>query len=253
MLYRGAFSRVAFFSGCSFLLLGIILVGLFVSATGSTPRTRPTPTICLVPVTCVTPPTDSMPATQTTQTTGPVSTTQSTPNIAMPGAADETTNGSFIVLPQEVSVNVGDTFSVSVFAENVTNMYGWQVILFFDPTIVWCLNVSVSSQQVFSDRYPVSQALIDFNNTEFTKRPLQSIKNGEGYVLAGDSLLGRNQTTFYGSGFLCQVTFKALYSGSSNLALSTTDVQPLSTYYVDEGIDPIIPSLYNNSITVLPE
>jgi len=132
-------------------------------------------------------------------------------------------------------------------------MYGWQVILFFDPTIVECLNVSVPGQQVFSDRYPVSQALIDFNSTEFTKRPLQSIQNGEGSVLAGDCLLGQNQTTFYGSGFLCQATFKALSSGSSNLALSTADVQPSRTYYLDEGIDLIIPSLSNGSITVLPK
>jgi len=250
-LYRGTFSKVAYLTVCIFLLLGITLIGLFVSATGSTPTTQPTPTISSVPVTDVTPATDSTPVTQSTRTTSPVSTTQSTPDMAMPNATNETTNGTFIVLPQEVSVNVGDTFFVSVFAENVRNMYGWQVILFFDPTIVECLNVSVPGQQVFSDRYPVSQALIDFNSTEFTKRPLQSVQNGEGFVLTGDCLLGRNQTTFYGSGFLCQVTFKALSSGSSNLALSTADVQPFRTYYLDEGLDLIIPSLSNSSITVL--
>ncbi|MGA2768448.1 MAG: cohesin domain-containing protein [Candidatus Bathyarchaeia archaeon] len=248
MLYRGAFSRVAYLTVCIFFLLGITLIGLFVSATGSTPTTQPTPTISSVPMTTVTPATESTPVTQSTRTTSPVSTTQSTPDIAMPDATNETT---FIVLPQEVDVNVGDTFFVSVFAENVRNMYGWQVILFFDPIIVECLNVSVPGQQVFSDRYPVSQALIDFNSTEFTKRPLQSVQNGKGFVLTGDCLLGRNQTTFYGSGFLCQVTFKALSSGSSNLALSTADVQPFRTYYLDEGLDLIIPSLSNSSITVL--
>jgi hypothetical protein len=250
MLYREAFSKVAYLTVCISILLGIILIGLFVSAAGSTPTTQPTPTISSVPVTGVTQATDSTPVTQSTRTTSPVSTSQSTPGMAMPNATNETT---FIVLPQEVSVNVGDTFFVSVFAENVRNMYGWQVILFFDPTIVECLNVSVPGQQVFSDRYPVSQALIDFNSTEFTKRPLQSIQNGEGSVLAGDCLLGRNQTTFYGSGFLCQATFKALSSGSSNLALSTADVQTSRTYYLDEAIDLIIPSLSNSSITVLPK
>ena len=232
VLYCRTFSTVASFTVCVLLLLGVTLTGLFVSATGLTPTTQPTPTIGSVPI------------------TGAIQATDSTSDMAMPNAANETT---FIVLPQEVSVNVGDTFFVSVFAENVRNMYGWQVKLFFDPTIVECLNVSVPDQQVFSDRYPVSQALIDFNSTEFTKRPLQSIQNGEGFVLAGDCLLGQNQTTFYGSGVLCQATFKALSSGSSNLALSTADVQPSETYYVDEGIDPIIPSLSNSSVTVLPE
>jgi hypothetical protein len=255
-LYRGALSRVAHLAVCIFLLLGITLIGLFVSATGSTPTTQPTPTITSVPVTVVTPATDSTPVTQSTQTTSPVSSTQSTSDMAMPDAVNETTNGTFMVLPQEVSVNVGDTFFVSVLAENVRDMYGWQVILFFDPTIVECLNVSLPSQQVFSDRYPVSQALIDFNNTEFTKRPLQSIRNTEGFVLTGDCLLGRNQTTFYGSGFLCQVTFKALSSGSSNLALSTLGVQPYSTFYFDGTIgttDTIVPSFSNSSVTVLPK
>lgn len=201
-------------------------------------------------MTGVTRATNSTPVTQSTPTNSPVSATQSTPDIAIPEATNETT---FIVLPQEVGVNVGDTFFVSVFAENFRNMYGWQVILFFDPTIVECLNVSVPPQQVFSDRYPVSQALIDFNSTEFTRRPLQSIQNDEGFVLAGDSLLGRNQTTFYGSGFLCQATFKALSSGSSNLVFSKADVQPFWTSYLDEGLNDIIPSFSNSTITVLPK
>lgn len=232
MLHRRAFFTVASFTVCVFLLLGVTLTCLFVSAIGLTPTTQPTPTIGSVPM------------------TGAIQVTDSTPDMAMPNATNETT---FIVLPQEVGVSVGDTFFVSVFAEDVRNMYGWQVILFFDPTIVECLSVSVPDQQVFSDRYPVSQALIDFNSTEFTKRPLQSIENGEGFVLAGDCLLGQNQTTFCGSGFLCQATFKALSSGSSNLVLSTADVQPSETYYVDEGIDPILPSLSDSSVTVLPK
>lgn len=249
MLYLGAFSRVAYLPVCIFLLLGIILTGLFVSTTGLTPTTQPT-TISSVSVTGVTPATDSTPVSQSTRTNYPVSTTQSTPDMAMLDATNETT---FIVLPQEVGVNVGETFFVSVLAENVRNMYSWQVILFFDPTIVECLNVSVPPQQVFSDRYPVSQALIDFNSTEFTKRPLQSIQNGEGFVLAGDCLLGRNQTPFYGSGFLCQVAFKAISSGSSNLTLSTPNIQSDQTYYLDEEIEEIIPSLSNSNITVLPK
>jgi len=238
MSCREAFSKAAYLTVCIFILLGITLAGLFASATGSTPTTQPTPTISSVPVTGVTQATDSTPL------------TQSTPDMAMFNATNETT---FIVLPQEVSVNVGDTFLVSIFAENIRNMYGWQVKLLFDPTIVECLNVSAPGHQVFSDRYPVSQALIDFNNTEFTKRPLQSIQNSEGSVLAGDCLLGQNQTTFYGSGFLCQATFKALSPGSSNLDLSTAKHASSATNYFDEGLDEIIPLLSNSSITVLPK
>jgi hypothetical protein len=130
-------------------------------------------------------------------------------------------------------------------------MYAWQVTLSFNSTFVECLNVSVPNQQVFSDKYPVSQALIDFNSTEFTKRPLQVIQNDNGCVLAGDSLLGQNQTTFSGSGFLCQVTFMALSPGSSNLALSTVFGNGPGTFYLDEELNLTIPSLSNSTVTVL--
>jgi hypothetical protein len=249
MLYLGV-SRIACLAVFVFLLLGVALIGLFVSATGSIPTTQTTPPMSSLPMTGVTQVINSTPATQSTRTTGSVSTTQSTSDMVLPNAANETT---FMVLPQEVSVIVGDTFSVSVFAENVTNMYAWQVNFTFDSTIVECLNVSVPNQQVFSGKYPVSQALIDFNSTEFTERPLQSIQNDKGYVLAGDCLLGQNQPTFYGSGFLCQVTFKALVSGSSTLALSLGNDLLLGTYYLDEELNLTTPSLSNSTVTVLPK
>ncbi len=245
---RGAFSRIVSLGLCVFLLLGITLIGLFVSATGSIPTTQTTPPISSVPMTDMTQITNSTPAIQSPGTAGSVSTTQSTSDMVMPNADNAT---AFMVLPQEVNVSVGDMFSVSVFAENLTNMYAWQINFTFNSTIVECVNVSVPNPQVFSDKYPVSQALIDFNSTEFTQRPLQSIQNDEGYVLAGDSLLGQNQTTFYGSGFLCQVTFKALSSGSSTLGLSMGNDLLMGTYYLDPGLNLTTPTLSNSTVTVL--
>lgn len=233
MLNREVFSRVACFTVCAFLLFGVTFIGstsgrLDVSAPGLKPQPQPT------------------------QTTSPLSTTKSTPDVALPETTNEATNGTFIVLIQEANVNVGDTFLVSMFAENVSDMYAWQVILFFDPTIAECLNASVPNQNVFSDRISVSRALMDFNSTEFPNGPLQSVQNEDGYMLTGDCLLGVGQQTFSGSGFLCEATFKALSSGSSNLAFSRAGNQPFNTFYLDEELNKIVPSFSNNSIIVLP-
>lgn len=251
MCYREAGSRVAYLAICIFLSLGITLAGLSVLATGPRLATRSKITTDSILTTGSVPMAQSMPTTQSTPTTGPTSApAPDSPSISVLETILEPT---FVMLPQEVVANSGDIFFVSVFAENVTNMYGWQIRLHFDPTIMECINVSIPAQNVFSEKYPVSQALVDYNDTEFTRRPLQSIENNEGYVVAGDCLLGQNQTTFYGSGLLCQVTFSAVSSGSSNLTLSTSDIQSGQTYFFDDTIELTTPSVSNSAVIVLPK
>jgi hypothetical protein len=209
------------------------------------------------------------PETRSTQVTdsiqeaqSPVSSTDSVqetqPIVPSTGLTQETQTTSdisvkttFLVFPQDMVINVSDTFSILIFAENVTDMYSWQIALHFNPKIVECINVSVPEHNVFSNEYPVSQALIDYNSTEFTKKPLQSIKNNEGSVLAGDCLLGSDQATFFGSGFLCQVTFKAISAGVSDLTLYISSTDGLSTFYIHTGLKTTIPSVSNSKVTVL--
>ena len=49
--------------------------------------------------------------------------------------------------------------------------------------------------------------------------PLKKVQNDEGWVLAGDCLLGAVQPTFTGSGVLCQIEFKAFSPGQTALTL----------------------------------
>jgi hypothetical protein len=253
MRYRKVYSKVSFLAVWAILLLSTASMVFLVSSTGYDgfdcfikPETQSIPATDSPQETRTMPAADSIQENQSiVSSTGSIQETRSTPDIIM--------IPTFTVLPQEVVVNVSDTFSVFVFAENVTDMYGWQIRLCFDPKIVECINVSVPEQNVFSDGYPVSQALIDYNSTEFTKKPLQSINNDEGYVLAGDCLLGDNQTTFYGSGFLCKITFKAISSGSSQLVLALSDIQSTVTYCIDSRLGLTTPSVSNSKVAVLPE
>lgn len=138
---------------------------------------------------------------------------------------------TFTVLPREVAAKVGDTFFVEVSVANVSDMYAWQVHLFFDNAILECVDVSLPHDYVFSYAYTVGDALIDYNSTEF-ENPLQlKIRNDEGWILVGDCLLGSDQPNFNGSGSLCKIEFKAISSGSSTLMLSI-DPTSFGTYYV---------------------
>jgi hypothetical protein len=153
----------------------------------------------------------------------------------------------FLMIPQEIVTNVDDTFLIQIFAENVTDMHAWQIHLNFDPRFIQCVNVSVPDRHVFSNRYPVSQALMEWNSTEFTERPLQYINNDKGYVLTGDCLLGSNQTTFNGSGFLVQVALKATSLGLSYLTLSLSQ-----TYYIDSIEKLTTPTVFSSRVLVIP-
>ena len=155
-------------------------------------------------------------------------------------------NVTFTVLPQEVATKIGDIFIIEVGVANATEMYSWQVCLSFDNTILECINVSLPHDYVFSYAYTVSDALMDYNSTEFKNPLLHMIKNNEGEVLIGACLLGRNQTNFNGSGGLCQIKFKAISPDSSSLTLSIE-----KTYYLGPTTyKQIIPTVSNSEVIV---
>jgi hypothetical protein len=146
-------------------------------------------------------------------------------------AIDQNPDMTFNLLPQNPSVTVGDTLAVTVAVENVTDMYAWQVCTFFDSTVLQCTGVSLPSNNVFCNSVTVSGFVNDYNATEFPSVPLQRVMNDKGWVLTMDCLLGANQTTFNGSGVLCQMEFKAVSPGSTILK-AWADSAPFSTYII---------------------
>jgi hypothetical protein len=147
-------------------------------------------------------------------------------------ATDQNPYMAFHLLPQNFSVLVNDTFAVTVAVENVTDMYSWQVYLSFDQTVLQCIGVSVPSSSIFNDSMTASSLLKDYNATEFPQSPLRLVRNDEGWVLAGDTLAGTNQTDFNGSGILCQLEFKAALPGSTTLELITDSTHDFQTYII---------------------
>jgi hypothetical protein len=164
---------------------------------------------------------------------------------------DIDSNMAFNMFPQDVHVRVGDTFVVTVAVENVTDMYGWQVYLRFNPAMVECTGASLPPNNVFCNSVTVTGALTGYNAKEFPPGPLCAIKNDEGWVLTGDCLLGADQPTFKGSGVLCQVEFRALSSGSTTLALLHDFTHTFQTYTLTfDLVAKTAPSAYYSNIYI---
>ena len=159
-------------------------------------------------------------------------------------------NMSFLMSPAKISVEVNETFIIQVDIENVTDMFGWQVYLHFDQRFLECLDVRLPFDHVLSYGVTVGGALVEYNATEFTD-PLYRIRNDEGRMLAGNCLLGSNQSTFYGSGTLCQIQFKAITKGSSIIKLRL--YSNFSSFILNSEIASVKPSTNVCSVVTCSE
>ena len=147
--------------------------------------------------------------------------------------ADGSVEPSTIIrlVPSEMRVPVGATFTVNVTVTNVTGMYTWQIDLFFDPTVLNCTNAWYAENHVFAGKEIV------------TVDPV--INKMEGSLLYGCTLLG-NEETFSGNGTLCQIQFIAVSPGRTALNFSG----PVDTFLLDSNINDMPYAKVDGSVVV---
>jgi hypothetical protein len=119
--------------------------------------------------------------------------------------ATETTQanpGVIAIEPAEIrDISSGGSFSVNVTVTDVSEVYGWQVNITYNPQI---LNVDNVTEGTF---------LKQVNQTVFMK----TIDNTGGYVLLSATFFPIPEHGVSGSGLLVQVAFSVKGSGSSSL------------------------------------
>lgn len=133
--------------------------------------------------------------------------------------------------------NVNETFNVTIMVVNITDLYGWQVKLYYNASIIKCINAFYPSDYVFAGKTVVPVDAV--------------IKNeGNGSVLYGCSLLGA-ATTFNGTGKLCTFTFNGTEIGISTLHFS----QPYGedTFLWDSNANLIPAEVTDATVNVIPE
>mgnify|MGYP001087337749 CR=1 FL=1 len=125
-------------------------------------------------------------------------------------------------------------FKINVTVYNVTDLFNWQIKVFYNTTILNCTAASYPPDHVFAGKFYLPIEPVMYQN----------------YVLFGCTLMGA-ETGFDGDGILCQLEFKALAEGKSYLNFS----EPYGgdTFLWDSDMVEIPDGMDNGSVTVLPE
>jgi nitrous oxidase accessory protein len=110
------------------------------------------------------------------------------------------------ISPSESHAMIDSTITVDVMVANVEDLWAWQVILYYNTTLLNCTDAWYPKGHVF-DGKPFAPLSPEINATD-------------GYIFFGNTLMGKETTTFYGSGILCTIQFKALKLGTSFLNFS---------------------------------
>jgi len=138
---------------------------------------------------------------------------------------------------------VGQTFTVRVYVENVTDLYTWVAGLKWDPTVLDCLSV-----QYMYDWFPGADALLYGKDKGYVETP-GAIDNVGGY--ATPYTMGRRGYTFP-NGTTVPSTFKGI-NGSGPLFNATFQVKNYGETWINiTGPYAGPPQLINSSVQAIP-
>ena len=117
-------------------------------------------------------------------------------------------------------ISAGDTFTLSIHAENVTDLAGWQFDIAFNPTVLEVIDVSEG----------------DFLKTDGGNTLFQSgsIDNAAGKI-EGLSAIRLSTQGVTGAGTVLQVTFKAKSPGETELELQNFEFAAITGQHIAAG------------------
>ena len=136
-----------------------------------------------------------------------------------PGTEYTVTNPGVSYVFSKTPIHTGDTFTLDIRAENVTDLAGWQFDIAFDPVILEALSVSEG----------------DFLKTGGTTLfQSGSIDNAAGKI-SGLSAIQLSTQGVTGTGVLLQVTFKAKSTGETELVLQNFQFADINVENIPAG------------------
>jgi len=134
-------------------------------------------------------------------------------------------------------------FAINITVDNVADLFAWQIVLYYNSTILREVNATLPSGHVFEGKQIVNPDPFIDSDSKGT------------YIVFGASLY--QGPTFSGSGVLCQIKFTCQTNGTSSLKLDiTTDPRPgqLEGYFtelLDSNFSQIPFSMVNGQVTVV--
>jgi PKD repeat protein len=127
------------------------------------------------------------------------------------------------IKPQKIvntSITIGSIITINASVIDIVDLYTWQIKVFFNPKVLNCTKAWLPLDHVFAGKtiVPVSP----------------QIDNEKGYVLYGASLMG-GVSGYNGSGTLCQIEFKVVGTGLSQINFSRPYGE--DTFLLNSGLD----------------
>jgi len=133
--------------------------------------------------------------------------------------------------------DVGETFNVTIMVNEVTDLYTWQVKMYYNADIIKCVDAFYPLDHVFAGK-PTVQVPAEIDNV------------GNGSVLFGCTLLGA-VPRFNGTGKLGTFTFNGTGIGISSLHFSEPYGEDTFLYNYD--FETIPAELVDGTVNIIPE
>ena len=151
-----------------------------------------------------------------------------------------------MVNAEALLLNVGDTFNVNIEIVGLAaawDLYGWEVKLGYDPTLIAVTNVTSGGfLPSFEGPFGTFFTYLD--------RP------GDGYVVMAELFLGAGYTPPYGTGVLATVTFEILYEetypAQAQCPLDIFDIKLVSSEMIPIEYDEVTDGVYKSPISTSP-
>lgn len=121
------------------------------------------------------------------------------------------------ILPNNVSADIGQPFTINITVLNVQNLYGLDVTINWNSSVLQFINVDVRLGHTDTDGV--------LYNSSLTSPPyivVNNVTGGSQYEIAATSVAPA--PSFNGSGNIVRITFEANSSGYSNIAFSNSEL-----------------------------
>lgn len=154
------------------------------------------------------------------------------------------------VCPSDITVHMNEVFSVNITVTNVTNLSAYQLLLFYNKTILKCVGGGLPYSHFLDSENLFIVRLQYDNDPERKELPWGlGINKTHGFIEIGLALFGVQSRN--GSGTLATIHFKAIGIGSTILHFQEVILVGCNETSVD-GVE-VIPTLVIDSrVTVIP-
>jgi parallel beta-helix repeat protein len=116
------------------------------------------------------------------------------------------------VAPTQITVTLGQTFTINITVSDVNNLYAWQVVLKYNASIISCTAAWIPENDVFANlqSFPTAPILND------------ATIDGYNYTVYGNTLLAEGSVNV-SQATLCRLNFTCQTYGSTSLRIATEE------------------------------